>query len=299
MKEIEKHRRQIKLANSTKLSPGQLWSPNSPCKGLRDIIQASQKSAPNSQGALPGIRISNFDDEKDNQITGKSKIVNSVKRLVGKRGRQKSEKNQNRAHIVHPMECSPSSRLYPAYNTETSLTNVSGNPNGILVSEAIDNKEDSTSEDNTITEHSGDIEEIRLDFKDKLLLNPSNLNPKNALYDPSKSNTDTTVDSGGDFGSECGMCSRTNSQNKQESVGEGTNTTNVNTSALNLPVVSNTNSHSQIIQEDPCPPSVSMETNYHQSLIDTPTNTNSDVTTRYILKHATVLYFYSQCILSL
>ncbi|XP_021352257.1 cyclic nucleotide-gated channel rod photoreceptor subunit alpha-like isoform X2 [Mizuhopecten yessoensis] len=262
LKEIEKDRKQTKQLANANLSPGHLWSPNSPCKGLRAIITASQKASPNKQGGLPGIRVSNFDEENENRLNGKSKFVNSVKRLVGKRSRRKSYKSQHKIHqtsLVHPVENSHSTPMYPGYDTETNLSaNVRGNPNGTLVCEAIEND----SSNKTLGVGSAE-----------LLTQSLSVNPNDLCQRQSSSEHNTNVATIG-IVEECGMCSRTNSQKIQ--AGDSLSSTNVISADLLSPV-SNTNTQNLLMQGNPTPQQpVTMSTNSHENCADTVTNPNSE-----------------------
>ncbi|XP_060070139.1 cGMP-gated cation channel alpha-1-like [Ylistrum balloti] len=278
LKEIEKHRKQTKQSSTVSdgnLSTGHLWSPNSPCKGLRAIITASQKASPNKQGGLPGIRISNFDEEKnEKRMNGKSKLVNSVKRLVGRRS-QRNDKTQHRNHqtsLVHPVDTLNKSPMYPGYETETNLSsNVRGNPNGTLVCEAIEDSLDGSTLGLKSLQVKNDCcnTSPRFDSLERLTRSSSK-HPSDSCQKHKSFESNTSVEK-----EECGMCSRNSSQKNE--TGDSTSLTNVISAELSTPVSNTTNTSNLLMQGDSAPqPPVSMSTNSHESCADTVTNPNSD-----------------------
>ncbi|XP_033748680.1 cGMP-gated cation channel alpha-1-like isoform X1 [Pecten maximus] len=274
LKEIEKHRKQTKQSSTVNSLPsGHLWSPNSPCKGLRAIITASQKASPNKQGGLPGIRISNFDEENENKLNGKSKMVNGVKRWIGKRGRRNNDKRQHRIHqtsLVHPVDTTLSS---PSYFDSDLSSNIRGNPNGTLVCEAIEDSSEGTtreSKSQNVKKECGNQTQCFGTVERLSTSKSATSNDSNKRRNSFENNTVETLASNDD----CGMCSRNNSKKKQ--TGDNTSSANVNNTELISPVP-NTNTQNLLMQRNPTSlPSVSMPTNSHESCADTVTNPSSE-----------------------
>ncbi|XP_069136027.1 cyclic nucleotide-gated channel alpha-1-like [Argopecten irradians] len=273
LREIEKHRQQTKRSSAANsLSSGHLWSPNSPCKGLRAIITASQKASPNKQGGLPGIRISNFDNEND-KMNGKSKMINGVKRWVGKRSRRTSDKKQHRINqtsLVHPVDSSPSNPSY--FDSDINLSaNIRGNQNGTLVCEAIEDSTDGLTRDLK-------SQKVKNECKSKCSESIERLSPTQTVNKDdlckrrnsrdNNSSVETLRDT-----DDCGMCSRNNSEKKQTTENSATNVNNnevahsvQNTYAQNLLTQGNSTSLT----------SVATPTNCHENCADTVTNLNNE-----------------------
>ena len=96
LKEIEKHRKLARTAPS-------VWSPNSPCKGLRSMI-ASANRVSNNKSPLPGLQLANKEDEEPEQRSG---FFNSVKHFISSnRSKHKLPERDKapRSNIhVHPL----------------------------------------------------------------------------------------------------------------------------------------------------------------------------------------------------